>query len=134
MLEEAKRQCDYLIVGLQTDPTIDRPEKNTPAPIPSQIFSPQFADSFMEDSFAPAPIQKIEPPRPSTPPPVASPSPVVASPAPVVAQPVSPPPPALVEVPELKEEPAEENPNTAARPSLLPTPAESESYLTESEP
>ncbi|MBW3517575.1 adenylyltransferase/cytidyltransferase family protein [Flavobacterium sp. NKUCC04_CG] len=30
MLEEAKRQCDYLIVGLQTDPTIDRPEKNHP--------------------------------------------------------------------------------------------------------
>ena len=25
MLEEAKKQCDYLIVGLQTDPTIDRP-------------------------------------------------------------------------------------------------------------
>lgn len=31
MLEEAKRQCDYLICGLQTDPTIDRPEKNKPA-------------------------------------------------------------------------------------------------------
>lgn len=30
MLEEAKQQCDYLIVGLQTDPTIDRPEKNKP--------------------------------------------------------------------------------------------------------
>lgn len=30
MLEEAKRQCDYLIAGLQTDPTIDRPEKNKP--------------------------------------------------------------------------------------------------------
>lgn len=30
MLEEAKRQCDYLIVGLQTDPTVDRPEKNKP--------------------------------------------------------------------------------------------------------
>ena len=28
MLAEAKEQCDYLIVGLQTDPTIDRPEKN----------------------------------------------------------------------------------------------------------
>ena len=30
MLEEAKRQCDYLICGLQTDPTLDRPEKNRP--------------------------------------------------------------------------------------------------------
>ena len=31
MLEEAKRQCDYLICALQTDPTIDRPEKNRPS-------------------------------------------------------------------------------------------------------
>lgn len=30
MLEEARAQCDYLVVGLQTDPTIDRPEKNKP--------------------------------------------------------------------------------------------------------
>lgn len=30
MLEEAKRQCDYLVVGLQVDPTLDRPEKNQP--------------------------------------------------------------------------------------------------------
>jgi len=30
MLREAKEQCDYLICGLQTDPTLDRPEKNTP--------------------------------------------------------------------------------------------------------
>lgn len=30
MLKEAKQQCDYLIVGLQTDPTIDRKEKNKP--------------------------------------------------------------------------------------------------------
>ena len=31
MLKEAKQQCDYLIVGLQTDPTIDRPDtKNKP--------------------------------------------------------------------------------------------------------
>ena len=28
MLKDAKKQCDKLIVGLQTDPTIDRPEKN----------------------------------------------------------------------------------------------------------
>ena len=31
MLEEAKRQCDYLIVGLHLDPSIDRPEKNGPS-------------------------------------------------------------------------------------------------------
>ena len=31
MLSEAKNHCDYLIAGLQTDPTIDRPtEKNPP--------------------------------------------------------------------------------------------------------
>lgn len=31
MLEEAKGQCDYLIVGLQLDPSIDRKEKNSPS-------------------------------------------------------------------------------------------------------
>lgn len=32
MLEECKQYCDYLIVGLQSDPTIDRPDtKNKPA-------------------------------------------------------------------------------------------------------
>ena len=31
MLSEAKNHCDYLIAGLQTDPTIDRPKtKNKP--------------------------------------------------------------------------------------------------------
>lgn len=30
MLEEARSVCDYLIVGLQTDPTINRPSKNKP--------------------------------------------------------------------------------------------------------
>ena len=30
MLREAKEQCDYLICGIQTDPSIDRPEKNKP--------------------------------------------------------------------------------------------------------
>ena len=30
MLKEARQNCDYLIVGLQTDPTLDRPEKNQP--------------------------------------------------------------------------------------------------------
>ena len=30
MMQEAKTVCDYLIVGIQTDPSIDRPEKNKP--------------------------------------------------------------------------------------------------------
>lgn len=30
MLKEAKQQCDYLIVGLQSDPTVDRDWKNKP--------------------------------------------------------------------------------------------------------
>jgi glycerol-3-phosphate cytidylyltransferase len=36
MLEEAKRHCDFLIVGLQNDPTIDRPDSKNP-PIQSII-------------------------------------------------------------------------------------------------
>jgi len=31
MLREAKEQCDYLIAGLQIDPSLDRKEKNSPA-------------------------------------------------------------------------------------------------------
>ena len=30
MFEEAKENCDFLIVGLQTDPTLDRSDKNKP--------------------------------------------------------------------------------------------------------
>ena len=30
MLRDAKERCDYLICGLQVDPTLDRPEKNQP--------------------------------------------------------------------------------------------------------
>ena len=30
MIEEAKSKCEYLIVGLQLDPSIDRPNKNKP--------------------------------------------------------------------------------------------------------
>ena len=30
MLRDAKEQCDYLICGLQIDPSLDRPERNSP--------------------------------------------------------------------------------------------------------
>lgn len=30
MLQESKTLCDYLVVGLLSDPTIDRPDKNKP--------------------------------------------------------------------------------------------------------
>jgi len=30
MLDDAKKQCDFLVIALQTDPTIDRPHKNKP--------------------------------------------------------------------------------------------------------
>ena len=30
MLEECKNNCDYMVVGLQTDPTVDRKEKQKP--------------------------------------------------------------------------------------------------------
>ena len=30
MFKECKEYCDYLIVGVQSDPSIDRPEKNKP--------------------------------------------------------------------------------------------------------
>ena len=36
MLEEAKHQCDFLIVGLQNDPTIDRPDTKNP-PVQSLV-------------------------------------------------------------------------------------------------
>lgn len=36
MLAEAKNHCDYLICGIQTDPTIDRPETKNP-PIQSIV-------------------------------------------------------------------------------------------------
>ena len=36
MLEEARRQCDFLIVGLQNDPTLDRPDTKNP-PVQSII-------------------------------------------------------------------------------------------------
>ena len=31
MLQDCRKFCEYLLVGIQTDPSIDRPDKNKPA-------------------------------------------------------------------------------------------------------
>jgi glycerol-3-phosphate cytidylyltransferase len=52
MLSEAKNHCDYLIAGLQTDPTIDRPESKNP-PVQSiverqiQLSATRFVDEIV---------------------------------------------------------------------------------------
>lgn len=49
MLSEAKQNCDYLIVALQNDPSVDRPEKNKPV---QSIFERQLqlaAVRFVDD-------------------------------------------------------------------------------------
>jgi glycerol-3-phosphate cytidylyltransferase len=49
MLAEAKQHCDYLIVALQNDPSVDRPEKNQPI---QSVFERQLqlsATRFVDD-------------------------------------------------------------------------------------
>jgi glycerol-3-phosphate cytidylyltransferase len=49
MLREAKTQCDYLIVGLQTDPTLDRPEKNKPVQSITERFVQRSACKYVDE-------------------------------------------------------------------------------------
>lgn len=49
MLEEAKEHCDYLIVGLQTNPTLDRPEKNVPVETVWERFERLRACKFVDE-------------------------------------------------------------------------------------
>lgn len=49
MLKEAKEQCDYLIVALQTDPTIDRPEKNKPVQSVFERFTQLAACKYVDE-------------------------------------------------------------------------------------
>jgi len=50
MLREAKDNCDYLIVGLQTDPTIDRPEtKNKPVQTLVERYAQLNAIKFVDE-------------------------------------------------------------------------------------
>ena len=54
MLEDCKNQCDILIVGLQTDPTLDRKTKNKPVQSFEErqimIISIKFVDDVIEYS------------------------------------------------------------------------------------
>ena len=49
MLKEAKEQCDYLIVALQTDPTVDRPEKNKPVQSVFERFTQLAACKYVDE-------------------------------------------------------------------------------------
>jgi glycerol-3-phosphate cytidylyltransferase len=49
MLKESKDQCDYLIVGLQTDPTFDRPDKNKPIQSVTERFIQLSAVKYVDE-------------------------------------------------------------------------------------
>lgn len=49
MLTEAKEHCDLLVVALQSDPTIDRPEKNKPVQALSERYIQVAACRYVDD-------------------------------------------------------------------------------------
>lgn len=49
MLREAKSQCDYLICGLQMDPSRDRPEKNPPVQTIVERYTQLKAVSYVDE-------------------------------------------------------------------------------------
>lgn len=49
MLREAKDQCDYLICGLQIDPSVDRPEKNGPIQTIVERYSQLSAIKYVDE-------------------------------------------------------------------------------------
>lgn len=49
MLREAKEHCDYLIVGLQFDPSIDRAEKNSPVQTIVERYAQLKAVSYVDE-------------------------------------------------------------------------------------
>jgi glycerol-3-phosphate cytidylyltransferase len=49
MLREAKEHCDYLIVVLQIDPSLDRPEKNPPIQTIVERYSQLKAVSYVDE-------------------------------------------------------------------------------------
>ena len=49
MLREAKEHCDYLICGLQIDPSIDRSEKNSPIQTVVERYTQLKAISYVDE-------------------------------------------------------------------------------------
>ena len=49
MLRDAKEQCDYLICGLQIDPTLDRPDKNIPVQTVVERYTQLKAISYVDE-------------------------------------------------------------------------------------
>lgn len=49
MLRDAKEQCDYLICGLQIDPTLDRPDKNIPVQTVVERYTQLKAVSYVDE-------------------------------------------------------------------------------------
>jgi len=49
MLREAKEECDYLICGLQVDPSIDRKEKNSPVQTIVERYSQLHACRYVDE-------------------------------------------------------------------------------------
>jgi len=49
MLRESKSVCDYLICGLQIDPSIDRPEKNKPVQTVVERYTQLSAVKFVDE-------------------------------------------------------------------------------------
>lgn len=49
MLKEARANCDWLVVGLQTDPTVDRPEKNKPVQSVTERFIQLSAVKYVDE-------------------------------------------------------------------------------------
>ena len=49
MLREAKEQCDYLICGLQVDPSLDRKDKNSPVQTLVERYSQLHACKYVNE-------------------------------------------------------------------------------------
>jgi glycerol-3-phosphate cytidylyltransferase len=49
MLKEAKENCDYLIVALHVNPSVERAQKNAPLPSLSQRFITLKANRFVDE-------------------------------------------------------------------------------------